>query len=202
MTKKLLRFLCAGVVGLGLGLSSGPVPLAAAQTAKVPEAKPEAEQKDSKNPSDRAVRVIMSYAFAAIPDELPKRDGEVVKIDRNNPEKFMIPIEDARQIIRLASLSARADLCGLKDLERKHFGNIMKHERTVKKRTSYQILFIELMHATTGLVMTGSVQVGEDAAKPDDQTKDARNEYVCSPQERERVKAAVEADIKALASAQ
>ena len=202
MTKKLLRLIGAGAVGLGICLSSGIGSPAAAQTATVPQAKPPEEQTDKKNPSDRAVRVIMSYAFAAIPDSLPKRSGEVVEIDRNHPEKFMIPMEDARRIIRLASLSARADLCGLKDLEREHFGNMMKRERAVNKWTSYQFLFIELLHATTGVVMTGNVQAGDDAKKPDDESKDVRREYVCSPQERERVKAAVEADIKALASAQ
>ncbi|MDA7948838.1 MAG: hypothetical protein MPJ78_15355 [Hyphomicrobiaceae bacterium] len=203
MTKKLLRVMCAGVVGLGLGLSSGTIPLAAAQTTAAPEAKAPAEKSTKKKPSDRTVRVIMGYAFAALPDSVPKRNGEVVQLEREKqPEKFMIPIEDARRIIRHASLSARADLCGLKDLERKHYGNMMKHEQRVKKWTSYQVLFIDLLHTTTGLVMTGSVQTGDDAKKADDASKDVRSEYVCSPQERERIKAAVEADIKALASGQ
>ena len=203
MTKKLLRLICAGALGLGLGLSSGAIPLAAAQTAAAPEAKPQAEQSSKKKPSDRTVRVIMGYAFAALPDSVPKRSGEIVQLEREKqPEKFMIPIEDARRIIRRASLSARADLCGLKDLERKHYGNMMKHERAEKKWTSYQFIFIDLLHATTGLVMTGTVQAGDEAKKPDDESKDARKDYVCSPQERERIKAAVEADIKALASGQ
>ncbi len=202
MTKKLLRLICAGALGLGLGLSSGTGMTVAAQTTAGPQAKPPEEQTEKKKPSDRAVRVIMGYAFAALPESVPKRDGSTVKLERDEPLKFMIPIEDARRIIRHASLSARADLCGMKDLEREHFGNIMKHERAVHKWTSYQFIFIELLHATTGLIMTGSIQAGDEAEKPDDETKDVRKEYVCSPQERERVKSEVQADIKALASAQ
>jgi len=200
MTRKFLRLICAGA--LGFGLISAPVAVAAAQTAADPQAKQSDENTEKKKPSDRAVRVIMGYAFAAIPESVPKRDGEMIKLDREEPDKFMIPIDDARRIIRRASLSARADLCGLKDLERKHFGNIMKHERTAKKWTSYQFIFIELLHATTGLVMTGSVQAGDEAAKEDDASKDARSEHICSPQERERIKTAIEEDIKSLASAQ
>ena len=202
MTQKLLRLVCAGALGLGLGLSAGTIPLVAAQTAAAPEAKAPEKETEKKKPSDRAVRVIMGYAFAALPDSVPKRNGEVVQLEREKPDKFMIPIEDARRIIRRASLAARADLCGLKELERKHYGNMMKHERAANKWSSYQFIFIDLLHTTTGLVMTGNVQAGDEAKKTDDESKDVRKEYICSPQERERVKAAVEADIKALAAAQ
>ncbi|MEM8743999.1 MAG: hypothetical protein AAGF14_05115 [Pseudomonadota bacterium] len=203
MTQKLLRLVCAGALGLGLGISSGAIPLAAAQTSAAPEAKAPEKPTEKKKPSDRAVRVIMGYAVAALPDSVQNRKGETVQLEREkHPEKFMIPIEDARRIIRYASLAARADLCGLKDLERKHYGNMMKRERADNKWTSYQFVFIDLLHTTTGLVMTGNVQAGDEAKTVDDANKDARKEYICSPQEKERVKAAVEADIKALAAKQ
>ena len=203
MTQKLLRLVCAGALGLGLGISSGVIPLAAAQTAAAPEAKAPEKETEKKKPSDRAVRVIMGYAFAALPDSVPNRKGETVQLEREKqPEKFMIPVDDARRIIRYASLAARADLCGLKELEREHYGNMMKRERAVNKWTSYQFIFIDLLHTTTGLVMTGNVKAGDEAKKTDDGSQDIRKEYVCSPQERDRVKAAVEADIKAFAANQ
>ena len=200
MKRKLLSLVCAGV--LGLGLVSGAAPLVAAQTAADTKAESAEKPAEKKKPSDRTVRVIMGYAFAAIPETVPKSNGEMVKLDRSDPNKFIVPIEDARRIIRRASLSARADLCGLKDLERQHFGNIMKSEKTTKKWTPNQFIYIGLLHTTTGLVMTGNVQAGEDTKKEEDGSQDARKDYICSPQERERVKAAVEADIKALALVQ
>lgn len=160
------------------------------------------EKKKEAKLSERTVRVIMGTAFAGIPDTLPKPGGEMVKVDRSDPKKFMIPVEDAREIIISAVLSARADLCGLKKLEREHFKSIMRKELASKKWSSFQMTYIDVLHATTGLFMTGSQAVGEDAKKKDDPSEDIRAKYKCSDEERDRVKAAVESDIKKLVQAQ
>lgn len=160
------------------------------------------EKKKEAKLSERTVRVIMGTAFAGIPDELPKPGGEMVKVDRSDPNKFLIPVEDAREIIVSAVLSARADLCDMKDLGRKHFESIMRRERARGKWTPFQMTYIDVLHATTGLYMTGSASVGDDAKKEDSPDKDIKAKYKCSDAERARVKAAIESDIKKLAQAQ
>ncbi len=55
-------------------------------------AAPEAQQKGGL--SDSAVRVLMTYAFSIIPEEQPGPDGKPVKLDKSDPNKFLIP--DAR----------------------------------------------------------------------------------------------------------
>lgn len=179
------------LVVLGLGIIATSVSVSVAQ-----------EKKSDKKISDRTVRVIMGTAFAGIPDELPDAKGDMVKVDRSDPKKFMIPIDDAREIIIKAVLSARADLCDLGDLYREHARSVLLHERARNKWTSSQMTYIDMLHATTGLYMTGSFAVGEEAKKKDSPKNDRRKDYNCSPDERARVKAAVEADIQKLAQAQ
>jgi len=182
---KITLFSKACVIALGLGLVPvWPLSVVAQDT----------NQKES--PSDRIVALIMSTAFSGMPEKLPNNKGEMITLDLSDPKKYMIPFDDARRIIRRAYMSAKVDLCGLRDLERRHFKSIMRYELALKKWTSYQLTYIDILHATTGAVMTGSYTVGEDAKKKDDPSKDRRITYKCSPEERERWKAVVAADIK------
>ena len=183
MKKTLFSMVCT----LAFGLAFGPF-LALSATAQ--------DTKQNKSPNDRVVSLIMSTAFAGMPDKLPNHKGEMVKLDLSDPKKYMIPLDDARRVIRRAYMSAKADLCGLTSLERRHFESIMRREMALKKWTSYQLTYIDVLHATTGTVMTGSFSVGDEANKKDDSSKDRRNTYKCSAKERKRWRVAVEADIK------
>ena len=58
--------------------------------------------------SDSAVRVLMGYAFSVIPEQQAGPDGKQVKLDKSDPNKFLIPSDDARRIIRAATRSAYA----------------------------------------------------------------------------------------------
>jgi hypothetical protein len=192
MKTKMLRR--SGAVALALGMLTALAYPAAAQ------------EKEDKKLSDRTVRVILGLALAAIPEELPGPDGKMVKIDRSDPNRFMIPLEEGRRIIVQATLSARADLCGLKELERKHFESIMRHElaRNNKKGeklwSPLQLTYIDHIIATTNSVMTGTMSAG-DERKKDDGSQDVQASYTCSPDERDRAREAVEANIKQLAQA-
>lgn len=165
-----------------------------------------AQEKEDKKLSDRTVRVILGLALAAIPEELPGPDGKMVKIDRSDPNRFMIPLEEGRRIIVQATLSARADLCGLKELERKHFESIMRHELARKNKkgeklwSPLQLTYIDHIIATTNSMMTGTMSAG-DEMKKDDGSQDVQASYTCSPDERDRARDAVEANIKQLAQA-
>ena len=182
MKKSLFSVGCAAALALGLVLS-----LASPAVAQ--------ESKKKKKPSDRTVRVIMGWAFAAVPETV-KRNGKKVKLDRANPKDFYIPVDDARRVIRVSLRSANADLCGLKKLEARNFLKLMSSEKALKKWTPNQITFIHQLHIATGLVITGSTKVGKEAKQKDDGTDDARNKYNCSAEERERIRLSIEDYIK------
>ena len=172
----------ACVVALGLGLALVWSPSAIAQNAK-----------GKKSPSDRTVRVIMGWAFAAVPDKIKGKDGKEIVLDRSDSSKFMIPVEDARRIIRVAMRSTNAKLCGLQKLEVQNFRKMMAKEKALGKWSANQIRFIHRLHIAAGLVMTGGFTAGKEAEGKTDGENDARKKYNCPPEESARVTAAIEA---------
>lgn len=159
---------------------------------------------DNKKPSqlsERTVRVIMGMAFAAVPEEVAKPDGKMVKLDRSDPKKFLIPIENAREVIVQSVLISRAELCGLADLKKDLFNKMMAHQRKANSWSPQQVVYIQLLSATTETFMTGQQAVGDDVQKSEDPNKDIKSSYKCSDDEKARVKESVENSIKQLAKA-
>jgi hypothetical protein len=109
--------------------------------------------------SDSAVRVLMTYAFSIIPDEAPGADGKAVKVDKTDPNKFLIPTEDARRVIRVATRSAYAEVCDLRDLERANYQTLMKGEAAKKIWTHEQLLAINALHMFAVSYFTGDIKI-------------------------------------------
>ena len=64
---------------------------------------PEAEQAAPKGLSDSAVRVMSTFALSIVPDQVPAGPGgQMVKLDKSDPNKYLIPLDDARQPTRRA----------------------------------------------------------------------------------------------------
>jgi hypothetical protein len=178
--KKSLYFK-AGKIAMGLGLLLAfAMPVAAQDT------------KAKKKPNDRTVRVIMSWAFAALPEKFKFADGQEIKIDRGDPKKFYIPVDDARRVIRVAMRSSNADLCGLTKLQVGNFRKMMSDEKALGKWSRNQIIFIKQLHIATGLVVTGGFVAGKDAESKSDGANDRRNKYNCSDKERSRIRDSIE----------
>jgi hypothetical protein len=136
-----------------------------------PAAAPEAEQKGGL--SDSAVRVLMTYALSIIPDTYPGPDGKPVKVTKDDPNKFVIPVDDARRIVRAATRSAYAEVCELHDLERANYQTLMKGEEAKKIWSQDQMLLINALHMFSVSYFTGSIKIttkedpeGADAKKP------------------------------------
>ncbi len=122
-----------------------------------PAAAPGGEQKGGL--SDSAVRVLMTYAFSIIPDEAPGADGKAAKVDKSDPNKFLIPTEDARRVIRVATRSAYAEVCELNDLERANYQTLMKGEEAKKVWSRDQLLLINALHMFSVSYFTGSIKI-------------------------------------------
>ena len=121
-----------------------PVAEELGQRTKPPAAAAGGEQKGGL--SDSAVRVLMTYAFSIIPDEARGPDGKQAKVDKSDPNKFVIPTEDARRVIRVATRSAYAEVCDLPELERANYQTLMKGEEARKVWSQDQLLLINALH--------------------------------------------------------
>ena len=175
----------ACVIALGLGIVLVQPQLFAAQ-----------DTKQKKSPSDRTVRVLMGWAFAAVPEKIKNKDGKEITLDRSDPSQFMIPIEDARRIIRVAMRATDAKLCDLPELETRTFLTMMAREKALGKWSQKQIKFIHMLHISAGLVITGGFSVGEKTTGEDNSQQGNSKKYKCSEQDRARVKSRIEAYLK------
>jgi len=128
---------------------------------------------ESKGMSDSSVRVLMSYSFSIIPEEIPGPDGTKVKIDKSDPKKFLLPSDDARRIIRAATRSAYADVCQLYELGQANYQTMIKAEEARKVWSQEQIQMINALHIFAVSYFTGNIKIANgpadaDPAAPDD----------------------------------
>jgi hypothetical protein len=162
----------ATAAAIVLVLSAG-TPLKAADEAAVrPVAEelgqraavPQGQQKGGL--SDSAVRVLMGYAFSVIPEQQPGPDGKQVKLDKSDPNKFLIPSEDARRIIRAATRSAYAEACELPDLAQANYQALMRSEGAKKTWTEPQLLMVNALYVFSASYFAGNVKITEDGQAP------------------------------------
>jgi len=119
---------------------------------------PEAEQAAPKGLSDSAVRVMSTFALSVLPDKVPDANGEMVKLDKSDPNKYLVPIEDARRVIRVATRSAYAEVCQLLDLEKANFDAMIRTER-LRAWTAEQMMFMHALHTFATSYFAGNVKI-------------------------------------------
>jgi hypothetical protein len=123
---------------------------------------------ERKGLSDSAVRIMTTFAFSIIPDEVPGPDGKPAKVDKSDPNKFFIPLDDARRVIRVATRSAYAQACNLLDLERANYQTLMKSEQARNTWSSEQMMFINALHVFAVSYFTGNMTINEKVEGADD----------------------------------
>jgi hypothetical protein len=164
--------------------------------------------------SENAVRVMLTYAFSLIPDEEPGPDGKPVKLDKSDPNKFLIPHDDARRIIRAATRSAYAEVCELLDLAQANYRALIGSERAKKSWTEPQLLMINALYLFSASYFAGNVKVGDpdpadsaatesahaskQAAPEQKSPVAAPNRPKCPPEQKQKVAAAINAYVKSV----
>ncbi len=136
-----------------------PVAEELGQRAAAATAAPQTQQKSGL--SDSAVRVLLTYAFSIIPETTTGSDGKPAKVDKSDPNAFMIPDEDARRIIRAATRSAYAEACELGDLARANYNTLMQTEAAKKVWSDQQLLMINALHMFSASYFSGGVKIAE-----------------------------------------
>ncbi|MGH6736848.1 MAG: hypothetical protein ACRECX_12355 [Methyloceanibacter sp.] len=151
--------------------TTGVTTVAADELDKRSKQAEESQGGESKGMSDSAVRVLMTYAFSIIPEETPGPDGKPVKVDKSDPNKYLIPTDDARRVIRAATRTAYAEVCGVPDLGRANFEALMKGEEA-RKWTADQLQLINALHMFSVSYFTGNIKITAQE-QPDEGGADA-----------------------------
>lgn len=142
--------------------------------------------------SDKSVKLLMGFTWSIMGGKFKTIKGEERAIDRTDPNKYVVPIDDARRVIRVARRSAHASICQLPELEAKNYQTMIKAEIDASKWTDEQLFFIQQLHLFTVLYLSGNVKLGEDGKPQQEQAA----KPTCSDAQRARVQEQIEAYIK------
>jgi hypothetical protein len=207
----------AGVAAAVLALLSAEALQGADQTGVRPVAEelgqraapPETQQKGGM--SDNAVRVLMTYAFSIIPESQNGPDGKAVKIDKSDPNVFLIPVDDARRVIRAATRSAYAEACQLENLALANFQAMMQSEMAKKVWSEPQLMMINALHKFSAAYFAGNAKISEvpeegasspaqDGTQPGGGTDlVVPKKPQCPPEQKQKVENAINAYVQAQA---
>jgi hypothetical protein len=111
--------------------------------------------------SEKSVRSIMDYAWAMIPQQFTQKDGKVIVVDKTKRDDVMVPLDVAREVIRVGRISAHAQVCNLPEDQALNHRSLMKREVDKKKWSDQQQLYINQLHLTTVMLLTGKIKVVE-----------------------------------------
>ena len=154
-------------------------------------------------PSDRAVRVLVSYTWQTMPAEIQKPDGTMVAVKGKDVDKFMIPMEDARRVVLIANRTADAQICDLPQHQVANHRTLMKKETESKKWSDEQLAFIHMLHlVTVGTRTADKIEASEGGGAKDENSDVEKKEmkeiierkqrYNCPDEKRESVRQQVE----------
>ena len=169
--------------------------------------------------SDSSVRVMSGLTWSIMPDDYKDAAGKTVKIDKSDANKSMIPVDDARRIIRIATRSAYAEVCGLEKLEEANYNTMMQGEEARKVWSKEQMIFINRLHMFAVSYFTGNMTIteqeegakmdapatqnGEQAAKvpeanpaPADDAGFKPKKLTCTPEQKEKVTKSIAAFVQ------
>lgn len=154
--------------------------------------------------SDSAVRVMSTYALSILPDEYPLKSGEMIKLDKSDPNVYLIPLDDARRVIKVATRSAYAEVCDLRELEKANFDTMIQGEEARKTWSQEQLMFIHALHTFATSYLAGNATItetpadGSAAANAGDgsTTTITPKKLDCPPGQKEKVAAAINAYVQ------
>lgn len=150
--------------------------------------------------SEKAVRTFMDYAWSLTPKKFTKPDGSSILIDRSKRSEVEVPLDNARNVILAGRMTAHAQICELEKHQIANYQSMMRRERRSQRWSEQQMVFINQLHLTTVMLLTGQIGVkstdkGEKDLKVN--PKKATPAATCTEEQRKRVAKLVEDYVKA-----
>ena len=115
----------------------------------------------NKELSDKSVLTLMRYAWGMVPEKFTTPTGKTIIVDKSHASESIVPLDVAREVIRIARMSAYAQFCELPEEQRANYQTLMRREESKSKWSDQQMLFINQLHLFTMMTLTGKVQLVE-----------------------------------------
>lgn len=139
--------------------------------------------------SDKAVTTFMRYAWDMTPQKFTKPDGTSVLIDKAKKDEVMVPEDKAREIILAGRMTAHASMCDLPEAQVANYQSMIRRERASKKWTEQQLIYINQLHLTTVMMLTGKIQLVEKQGDKEIVIDESKSHVqTCTEEQREKVK--------------
>lgn len=148
--------------------------------------------------SDKSVKTFMEYAWQMVPAQFTKPDGKTVQIDKKKKDEIVVPIDLGREIIRVGRVSAHAQICELKEDQYLNYNSLMKREIDKKKWTDQQLIYINMLHLTTVMLLTGNIKLVEKDGDKEVLVEDSKKAPpTCTAEQKSKVKELITAYVAA-----
>lgn len=154
---------------------------------------------DAQELSEKSVKTIMDYAWEFTPDRFTRPNGQTIEIDRKNREAMVVPIETAKEVIKVGRLSAHAQTCRLLEEQILNHRSLMKREEAKNTWSPQQVVYINQLHLITVMLLTGKVKLvakGEGKKEIAAQQSKEPSPQSCTPEQAAKVKEMVSAYVK------
>jgi len=151
-----------------------------------------------KGPSDRSVQVLMSYAWTVLPNKFTTPQGKTIEVDKTKQKEIVVPLEVAREVVRVARLSAHAQICELGEHQIANYQTLMRHEVAKKSWSEQQLLYINQLHLFTVMWLTGKVKLVEKDGDKEVVIEEGKapKAETCTDEQRKKVADTIEAYVK------
>ena len=147
--------------------------------------------------SEKATRAFMDYAWSLTPEAFTKPNGETILIDKKKMAEVLVPLDVARDVIRVGRLSAHAQVCDLAQDQADNHDSLMRRELASKKWTPKQIVYINQLHLTVVMLLTGRIKLVEkEGGKEVVVEEAARQTQTCTAEQKQKVKELIAAYVK------
>jgi len=109
--------------------------------------------------SEKSVKTFMNYAWSLVPQQFTPPSGKTIVIDKKKKDEVLVPVDVAREVIRVGRLSAHAQICELGDAQVLNYRSLMTREENKKTWTEQQMVYISQLHLTTVMLLTGKIRL-------------------------------------------
>ncbi|MGE0766106.1 MAG: hypothetical protein AB7L90_06550 [Hyphomicrobiaceae bacterium] len=150
-------------------------------------------QAASKELSERSVKVLMEYAWLILPTKFTRPDGKVIEVDKKNKKaETLVPIDVARDVIKVGYTSAQAQLCEMWEEQTANYDAMIRILRSKNDWSEQQLLYITTLHRMTIHMAAGKLKVSEKGGEQIVSLEPIEpSKATCNDEKRKRVKETV-----------
>lgn len=148
--------------------------------------------------SEHSVKVLMGYAWQILPSKFTAPSGKTILVDKQNKyDETIIPVDVARDVVKVGYLTAQAQLCELWEEQVANYDTMMLKEMSKKTWNDQQLLYITTLHRMTIHMAAGKLTVTEKDGEPQvklDAIEPSKD--TCNDEKKAKVKEAIAAYVK------